>query len=106
MQSDAKNKSASDSFISSLQESLAPSPREELHKVSRVPMKVSAVLGTSNIKIGDLINMNAGSIVELDKKVGQAIDIFVNDQLAARGEVVIIEGKLGVSITEIIKATT
>ncbi len=54
--------------------------------------------------IGELLKLGPGSILELDRRVGEAIDIFVNDRLVARGEVVIVEDKLGVTMTEILKA--
>jgi flagellar motor switch protein FliN/FliY len=77
---------------------------QDLEKVFDVPVKVSAVLGRSRMGIGDLLKLGPGSILELDRRVGEAIDIFVNDRLVARGEVVIVEDKLGVTMTEILKA--
>jgi flagellar motor switch protein FliN/FliY len=50
------------------------------------------------------LKLSKGTIVELDRKVGEAIDIYVNDRLVARGEVVLVEDRLGVTMTEIIKA--
>ena len=47
--------------------------------------------------------MKSGSVVELDRKVGEAIDIYVNNRLVARGEVVVVDDRLGVTMTEIIK---
>jgi flagellar motor switch protein FliN len=61
------------------------------------------VLGRSKMGVGDLLRMSPGHILELDRKVGEAIDIFVNDRLVARGEVVLVDDKLGVTMTEIIK---
>ncbi|MFY8153395.1 MAG: flagellar motor switch protein FliN, partial [Hyphomicrobiales bacterium] len=63
-----------------------------------------AVLGRTRMDIGELLKLGPGSILELDRRVGEAIDIFVNDRLVARGEVVIVEDKLGVTMTEILKA--
>jgi flagellar motor switch protein FliN/FliY len=54
--------------------------------------------------IGDMLKLQPGAVLELDRRVGEAIDILVNDRLVARGEVVIVEDKLGVTMTEIIKA--
>ena len=51
-----------------------------------------------------LLKMDIGTVVELDRQVGEAIDIYVNDRLVARGEIVLVEGRLGVTMTEIIKA--
>lgn len=77
---------------------------EELESVFDVPVNVSAVLGHTRIEIGDLLKLQPGSVVELDRRVGEAIDIYVNDRLVARGEVVLVEEKLGVTMTEIIKS--
>jgi flagellar motor switch protein FliN/FliY len=54
--------------------------------------------------ISNLLKLGRGAVVELDRKVGDAIDIYVNDRLVARGEVVIVDDKLGVTMTEIVKA--
>ena len=66
--------------------------------------KVSAVLGRARMEVGDLLKLGPGAVLELDRKVGEAIDIYVNNRLVARGEVVLVEDKLGVTMTEIIKA--
>lgn len=83
----------------------APSAKTaaDLEHVFDVPVRVSAVLGRSKMGVGDLLRMSPGHILELDRKVGEAIDIFVNDRLVARGEVVLVDDKLGVTMTEIIK---
>jgi len=84
--SDADAKSASD---------LAP--------VFDVPVHISAVLGRANLSVAQLLQLGQGSVLELDRKVGEAIDIYVNNRLVARGEVVIVDDRLGVTMTEIIK---
>jgi flagellar motor switch protein FliN/FliY len=90
--------------------SLAPSDNDvtrgaaDLEAVFDVPVQVSAVLGRARMEIGDLLRMGPGAVLELDRKVGEAIDIYVNNRLVARGEVVLVEEKLGVTMTEIIKA--
>ena len=68
-----------------------------------VPVNVSAVLGKANIQVASLMKLGKGAIVELDRKVGEAIDIYVNNRLVARGEVVVVEDRLGVTMTEIVK---
>lgn len=75
----------------------------DLEAVFDVPVRVSAVLGRSGMQVSELLNLGPGTVVELDRRVGEAIDIFVNDRLVARGEVVLVEDKLGVTMTEIIK---
>ena len=69
-----------------------------------VPVKVSAVLGRARMDVSELLKLGPGAVLELDRKVGEAIDIYVNDRLVARGEVVLVEDKLGVTMTEIIKS--
>jgi flagellar motor switch protein FliN/FliY len=76
----------------------------DLEAVFDVPVQVSAVLGRSRMDVGQLLKLGPGTVLELDRKVGEAIDIYVKDRLVARGEVVLVEEKLGVTMTEIIKA--
>ncbi len=68
-----------------------------------VPVNVQAVLGRANMEVAALLRLAPGSVIELDRKVGEAIDIYVNNRLVARGEVVVVEERLGVTMTEIIK---
>src|SRR5271170_2960146 len=77
---------------------------QDLEAVFDVPVTVSAVLGKSSMEVSQLLKLGRGTIVELDRKVGEAIDIYVNDRLVARGEVVLVEDRLGITMTEIIKA--
>ena len=77
---------------------------QDLEAVFDVPVTVSAVLGKSSMEVSHLLKIGKGTVVELDRKVGEAIDIYVNDRLVARGEVVLVEDRLGVTMTEIIKA--
>jgi flagellar motor switch protein FliN/FliY len=76
----------------------------DLEAVFDVPVQVSAVLGRARMDVGNLLKLGPGAVLELDRKVGEAIDIYVNNRLVARGEVVLVEDKLGVTMTEIIKA--
>ena len=77
---------------------------EELEAVFDVPVQVSAVLGRAKMPVASLLKMDIGTVVELDRQVGEAIEIYVNDRLIARGEIVLVENRLGVTMTEIIKA--
>jgi len=70
--------------------------------LSKVPVKVSIVLGKAKMTAGQLLNMEEGSIVELDKKVDEEVDIYVNDSLVAKGEIVEKDNQLAVVLTEII----
>ena len=76
----------------------------ELEAVFDVPVNISAVLGKTQMEVSTLLKLGKGTVIELDRKVGEAIDIFVNDRLVARGEVVLVEEQLGVTMTEIIQA--
>jgi flagellar motor switch protein FliN/FliY len=76
----------------------------DLEAVFDVPVQVSAVLGRAKMDVGDLLKLGPGTVLELDRRVGEAIDIYVNNRLVARGEVVLVEDKLGVTMTEVIKA--
>jgi flagellar motor switch protein FliN/FliY len=75
----------------------------DLAPVFDVPVNISAVLGRASLSVAQLLQLGAGSVLELDRKVGEAIDIYVNNRLVARGEVVVVDERLGVTMTEIIK---
>ncbi len=75
----------------------------DLTTVFDVPVNISAVLGKAHLSVAQLLKLTQGSVLELDRKVGEAIDIYVNNRLVARGEVVIVGDRLGVTMTEIIK---
>lgn len=74
-----------------------------LEAVYDVPVKVLAVLGRSKMMVSQLLKLGRGAIVELDRKVGEPIDIYVNNRLVARGEVVVVGEQLGITMTEIVK---
>jgi len=80
-----------------------PRGAKDLEAVYDIPVQVSAILGKSSMQVNQLLKLGRGAVVELDRKVGEAIDIYVNDRLVARGEVVVVEKHLGVTMTEIIK---
>ncbi len=75
----------------------------ELAPVYDVPVNIQAVLGRAHLDVSTLLRLARGSVIELDRKVGEAIDIYVNNRLVARGEVVVVDERLGVTMTEIIK---
>jgi flagellar motor switch protein FliN len=77
---------------------------KDLEAVYEVPVQVSAVLGRATMQVSQLLKLGRGAVVELDRKVGEAVDIYVNNRLVARGEVVVVDDRLGVTMTEIIKA--
>ncbi len=75
----------------------------DLKPVFDVPVSVQAVIGRTTIEVSKLLELTEGSVLELDRRVGEAIDIYVNSRLVARGEVVVVDDRLGVTMTEIIK---
>lgn len=76
---------------------------DDLEAVFDVPVRVSVVLGRTKMPVASLLKLNTGTVVELDRQVGEAVEIYVNDRLVARGEIVLVENRLGVTMTEIIK---
>jgi flagellar motor switch protein FliN/FliY len=82
----------------------APQNAKELEAVYEIPVQVSAVLGKATMQVSQLLKLGRGAVVELDRKVGEAIDIYVNNRLVARGEVVVVDDRLGVTMTEIVKS--
>ncbi|WP_420014315.1 flagellar motor switch protein FliN [Teichococcus deserti] len=76
----------------------------DLNAVYDIPVQVSAVLGRATMQVSQLLKLGRGAVVELDRKLGEAVDIYVNNRLVARGEVVMVgENRLGVTMTEIVK---
>ncbi|MFN7709756.1 MAG: flagellar motor switch protein FliN [Holosporales bacterium] len=80
-----------------------PDPRE-LSAVYDVPVQVSAVLGKATMQVSNLLKLGRGAVIELDRKVGEAVDVYVNNRLVARGEVVLVDDHLGITMTEIIRS--
>ena len=70
-----------------------------------IPLKVTVELGRTEKSIKDILDLSAGSIIELDKLAGEPIDVFVNEKLIAKGEVVVIEENFGVRVTDIVSQT-
>ena len=89
-----------------------PSSVDDLHNLigkrvenlRDIPVKVSVILGRARLSVEDLIDLSAGSLIGLDRKIGEPIDILVNGRLVARGELVVIDENIGISITEIVKS--
>mgnify|MGYP000393561627 CR=1 FL=1 len=82
-----------------------PPGGRDLDAVYDIPVQVSAVLGRATMQVSQLLKLGRGAVVELDRKLGEAVDIYVNNRLVARGEVVMVDdNRLGVTMTEIVKA--
>ncbi|PCJ97551.1 MAG: flagellar motor switch protein FliN [Zetaproteobacteria bacterium] len=77
---------------------------DDVSAIYDIPVNVSAVLGRSTMQVSQLLKLGRGAVIELDRKVGEAIDIYVNNRLVARGEVVVVEDRLGITMTEIVKS--
>ena len=77
----------------------------DLEAVYDISVTISAVLGKATMQVNQLLKLGRGAVVELDRKLGEAVDIYVNNRLVARGDVVMVDdNRLGVTMTEIIKA--
>ena len=79
------------------------SQKLDLGALSQMPVQLSIVLGKAQMKLDDLLKMTEGDLVELDRDVDEHVDILVNDKLIARGEIVVVENKVGITVKEIIK---
>ncbi|MCB2113054.1 MAG: flagellar motor switch protein FliN [Parvularculaceae bacterium] len=78
-------------------------PRAILESIYDVPVRVTAVLGKTHMNLAELMQIESGAVIELDRRVGEPIDLYVNDKLIARGELVLVDGVLGVTMTEVVK---
>ena len=95
---------ASSELLNEAEEPEQARTAKDLDAVYDIPVQLSAVLGKATMQVAQLLKLGRGAVVELDRKVGEAIDIYVNNRLVARGEVVVVEERLGVTMTEIIKS--
>ena len=91
--------------LSEPMDTAGPRSSRELEAVYDIPVTLSAVLGKTTMQVSQLLKLGRGAVVELDRKLGEAIDIYVNNRRVARGEVVLVDdNRLGVTMTEIVKA--
>ena len=74
----------------------------DLDPVLDVPIKLTAILGRTKLPIADVLRLTEGSVLELEKAIGEPVDILVNDRLVARGEVVLVDQQLGVTLSQIL----
>ena len=84
-----------------------PSSDQNLDIVMQIPVSVDVMLGSTNMPVSRLMKLGRGSVVALDRKVGEPIDVVVNGRVIARGEVVLLEdgsSRFGISLTEIVNA--
>ena len=78
-------------------------PKTQLEAVLDVKVEISAVLGTAIMPISQILKLGRGAVVELNRAVNEDIEIHANNRLVAHGEVVVVDGNLGVNLTKIIK---
>jgi len=86
-----------------IEEILADADADSHGAIYDISVDVTAVLGTSSMPISQILKLGRGAVVELDRLVGEEIELHAEENLIAKGEVVVIEDRLGVSITKIIK---
>ena len=77
----------------------------KLDVILDVPVTVSMEIGRTNINIRNLLQLNQGSVIELDRFAGEPMDVLVNGTLIAHGEVVVVNDKFGIRLTDVISAT-
>ena len=73
--------------------------------VSQVPVTISVRLGVSTLQVSQLLKLTRGAVLELDRGVGEPIDIYVNNRRIAHGEVIVVDGRLGVTLTEVLASS-
>lgn len=98
-----KNPNLSLEDVGPLPESATFPNGEKEGMVYDIPVNVSIVLGTVSRQVREILYLNRGDLLVLNRRVAEAIDIYVNNRLVARGEVVVVDDRLGLTITEIIK---
>lgn len=67
-----------------------------------VPVQISVVLGKTSMQLNQLLKLGRGAVIELERSVGEPIDVYVNDKMVAKGEIVIVDNKIGVTLTEVV----
>lgn len=74
----------------------------DMHRILDIPLMVTVELGRTKMLINDLLQLGQGSVIELSKLVGEPLDFLVNEKAVAKGEVVVVNEKFGIRVTEII----
>ena len=81
----------------------AGKPTTEMEALKDVEVEITAVLGVSILPISQILKLGRGAVVELNRSVGEDIEVHANNRLVAMGEVIVVDDRLGVTMTEIIK---
>jgi flagellar motor switch protein FliN/FliY len=82
----------------------AAEPPANLEAILDIPVTLSVQIGATKISIRNLLQLNQGSVVELDRLAGEPLDVLVNDTLVAHGEVVVVNEKFGIRLTDVVSA--
>lgn len=80
------------------------SDNPDLEVILDIPVNISMVVGSTQINIRNLLQLNQGSVIELDRLAGEPLDVMVNNTLIAHGEVVVVNEKFGIRLTDVISA--
>ena len=80
-----------------------PEIHEKLKRFLDLPLLVEVVVGSTTLTLGEILNLGPGSVVELNNMIDEPVDIKVNGKLVAKGEIVVVEDKFGVKITDIVE---
>lgn len=84
---------------------ISPAEKRKLDTILDIPVTISMEVGRSHISIRNLLQLNQGSVVELDRVAGEPLDVLVNGTLIAHGEVVVVNDKFGIRLTDVISQT-
>ena len=99
---DASAKGGEGGAVATGDENRAKTDFSKLKMILDVPLKVSVELGRTKMLVNDLLQLGQGSVIELDKIAGEPMEILINDKLVALGEVVVVNEKFGVRLTDVL----
>ena len=77
-------------------------PKLTLEALYDVPVQVSVVLGRTTMQLNNILKLGRGAVIELERYVGEPIDVYVNNKIVAKGEIVIVDDKIGITLTEVV----
>ena len=80
-------------------------PTTDVEALLDVEVEITAILGTTNMPISQILKLGRGAVVQLNRSVGEDIEVHANNRLVAKAEVIVVDDRLGVTMTEIIKLT-
>jgi flagellar motor switch protein FliN/FliY len=102
--SEAQQQKANPAPVAKLDDDSRPRKDVDLDMVMDIPVTISMEIGRTRINIRNLLQLSQGSVVELDRLAGEPMDVLVNDTLIAHGEVVVVNDKFGIRLTDVISA--